>query len=104
MGDNTLVVAKNRTRQIEFDLAKALAAIFMIFVHTYEMSLFIANDTSGIGLAVATIIELLGSVLTAPLFMFAMGVGAVYSKHSKPDQYIKRATKIFGLGIFVNFF
>ena len=37
-------------------------------------------------------------------FMFCMGVGVVYSRHSQWDYMIKRGIKLFLLGILVNIF
>ena len=95
---------KNKGRQVELDLAKALAIIFMIFVHTYEAHWFLENTEEGSGYICAWLIEFLGGVPAAPLFMLAMGVGVVYSKRSTSVTYLKRAGQIFGLGILVNFF
>ncbi len=95
---------KNRTRQVELDLAKALAIIFMVFVHTYEAHWFLENSEEGAGYICAWIIEFLGGVPAAPLFMLAMGVGVVYSTRSTSKTYLKRAAQIFALGILVNFF
>ncbi len=96
--------AKNKGRQMELDLAKALAIIFMIFVHTYEAHWYLENSEQGSGFICAWLIEFLGGVPAAPLFMLAMGVGVVYSKRSTSVTYLKRAGQIFGLGILVNFF
>lgn len=95
---------KNCTRQVKLDLAKALAIIFMVFVHTYEAHWFLENSEEGAGYICAWIIEFLGGVPAAPLFMLAMGVGVVYAKNATASTYLKRAAKIFALGILVNFF
>ena len=97
-------IGKNRTRQVELDLAKALAIIFMVFVHVYEAHWYLENSEEGAGYICAWLIEFLGGVPAAPLFMLAMGVGVVYSKRSTAATYLKRAAQIFGLGILVNFF
>lgn len=104
MAEKTLSTLKNKTRQVEIDLAKALAIIFMVFVHTYEAHWFLENSEEGAGFVCAWIIEFLGGVPAAPLFMLAMGMGVVYSKRSTAVTYLKRAGQIFGLGILVNFF
>ena len=104
MSENTLAQPKNKTRQVELDLAKALAIVFMVFVHTYEAHWFLENSEEGAGYIAAWIIEFLGGVPAAPLFMLAMGVGVVYSRRSTSVTYLKRAAQIFGLGILVNFF
>ena len=104
MENPTLATPKSTIRQVELDLAKALAIIFMIFVHTYEAHWFLENSEEGAGFICAWIIEFLGGVPAAPLFMLAMGVGVVYSKRSTAMTYLKRAAQIFGLGILVNFF
>ena len=48
--------------------------------------------------------NLLGRPYAAVIFMFCMGVGIVYSRHSQWDVMIKRGVKLFLLGILVNIF
>ena len=73
----------NRGRQIELDIAKCLAIIFMIFLHTLMVTSGFANNISvpmqrGIQ-------QLFGGPFAAPVFMFAMGVGFVYSRNQNSN-------------------
>ena len=47
--------------------------------------------------------DLLGGPMCAPLFMFCMGVGLVYSRNRQSSVMIKRGISLFILGVFVNF-
>ena len=91
-------------RLYELDLLKAVAiismivchAVFMLGVHqpSYEgdVEYFIADYIFGCYLAVAH------------AFMFAMGVGIVYSKKNKPSDLVKRGVIIYLLAFVLNFF
>ncbi len=48
--------------------------------------------------------NLLGRPYAAVIFMFCMGIGIVYSRHSQWDVMIKRGVKLYLLGILVNVF
>ena len=90
----------NNGRQIELDLAKCLAIIFMIFLHCYFATSYFANDISlGMQRAVS---QFFGGPFAAPVFMFAMGVGIVYSGNRASAYLIKRGIKLIQLGFFVN--
>ncbi len=92
----------NVGRQVELDIAKALAIIFMIFLHTlmvvkgFNYSLSPTYDF--------IISNVLGRPWAAPVFMFCMGVGVVYSRHSQWDVMVKRGVKLYLLGVLVNVF
>lgn len=92
----------NTGRQIELDIAKGLAIVFMIFLHTLMVVQGYNNGVS------STYTYLIGNVLGRPfaavVFMFCMGVGVVYSRHSQWDTMIKRGIKLFLLGVLVNVF
>ena len=90
----------NGGRQIELDLAKCLAIIFMIFLHCYMYASGFANSISVPLQRVVS--QLLGRPFAAPVFMFAMGVGMVYSKNQEPVYLIKRGIKLMLLGVVVN--
>ena len=63
-------------RQIEWDYAKVFAIITMIFVHFLAFCTFSKIDYG--------YIEEYLFILTqssAPIFMFAMGIGMVYTRH-----------------------
>ena len=92
----------NVGRQVELDIAKALSIIFMILVHCYMYVTFFENTISFPYQYIVG--SLLGRPFAAPVFMFCMGVGMVYSRHSQPGTMIKRGVKLFLLGILVNIF
>lgn len=90
----------NTGRQIELDLAKCSAIIFMILLHCYfAMSYFPYDISSFLERGIA---QLLGGPFAAPVFMFAMGVGMVYSRNQEPRYLIVRGLKLLQLGFFVN--
>ena len=90
----------NSGRQAELDIAKCLAIFFMIFLHCYFATSYFENTISvGMQRAVS---QLFGGPFAAPVFMFAMGVGMVYSKNQEPAYLIKRGIKLIQLGFFVN--
>ena len=90
----------NSGRQIEFDLAKCLSLVFMILLHCLMVTGGFSNEISsflqkGIG-------QLVGQPYAAPVFMFAMGIGMVYSRNQDPIYLIKRGFHMIFLGIIVN--
>ena len=92
-----------RERQYNLDLLKALAIICMVICHAifqlgrsrpgYENDfLYILGD------------EILGGyMVVAHGFMFAMGVGMIYSRRNAPADLIVRGIKIFILAYVLNF-
>ena len=90
----------NTGRQVELDLSKCLAIFFMIFLHCYFATTYFTNNISfAMERAVA---HFFGCPFSAPVFMFAMGVGMVYSKNQAPGHMIVRGLKLLQLGFFVN--
>lgn len=99
---NTLFSSEkvNSGRQVELDLAKCLSIFFMIFLHCYFVTAGFANEISlYMERAVA---HLAGGPFAAPVFMFAMGVGMVYSRNQEPGYMVKRGIKLMLLGLVVN--
>ena len=93
----------NPGRQFELDIAKTFAIFFMICVHvSHHMATMDYSTYHGTPLRV--IIELFAGPTAAPLFMFAMGVGTVYSSRRQPVNLIRRGIWIFVLGYILNFF
>ena len=90
------MVLKNTERQYNLDLLKALAIVCMVICHAvitfgkyrtgYETEFwYLFGD------------EILGAyIVVAHGFMFAMGVGMIYSRNNSPSDLIHR-----GLGIFL---
>jgi len=90
----------NSGRQFELDFAKFLAILFMVLVHSFDYStLGLEGTTSARGL-----IEFLGSPLAAPVFMFCMGIGMVYSRHNSPKEMFKRGLHLFAIGYLLNLY
>ena len=92
----------NIGRQVELDVAKALSIIFMVFLHTMWVIMTFSHDLSPAYQFVVG--NVLGRPYAAPIFMFCMGVGIVYSRHSQWDTMIKRGVILYLLGILVNVF
>jgi len=83
------------------DLAKALAAVFMVAVHVLDThALSQIYDVSLFG----RIISLLGEAPAAPVFMFCMGLSFSYSKNFEFLSRAKRSFSIFFKGYKLNFF
>lgn len=94
----------NAGRQPEVDMIKWFAIPFMICVHIYEQYggydfEHVMPDT-----VFRNAIEFLGGPLSAPVFMFCMGIGIIYTKRSSPSDYIKRGCKLLITGYALNFF
>lgn len=88
----------NNGRQIELDIAKGLAILFMIAVHIQSELGDPYISTTIIG----GIIDFFGTIPAAPVFMFLLGTGIVFSKKNEPKTLIKRGFKIIGLGYLLN--
>ena len=90
----------NTGRQLEMDLAKCMSIVFMIFLHCLMVTTGFNNNISPyMNRAIA---QLLGGPFAAPVFMFSMGVGIVYSRNQEPGYLIKRGIKQMIIGIAVN--
>lgn len=88
----------NTKRQAELDIARGLSVLFMVLIHTLQYSTQPSVEQSSMG----TIIYFLGGVPAAPVFMFLLGVGIVYSKRADPTYLIKRGSIILLLGYVLN--
>ena len=84
----------NLSRQVPLDIARGLSVLFMILIHTqdYFLNKDLANPVF------VLVIDFLGGIPAAPVFMFLMGVGWVYSKRSTPAVLIKRGLKLLVAG------
>ncbi len=90
----------NTDRQLELDIARGLAVLFMILVHVTGEFL----DESANGTVFAKVVDFFGCVPAAPVFMFLMGVGFIYSKNQHAGKLFKRGVLFFFLGYVMNFF
>lgn len=89
----------NTGRQPELDVAKGLAILFMVLVHALEM---FANTHARMSNTAYMVIQVLGSPFSAPVFMFALGVGLVYSRKNTPAILLRRGLFLLGMGYLLN--
>ena len=88
----------NLGRQIELDVAKALAVLFMVLVHVQMTFSNSKLEESNLG----TVVDFLGGIPAAPIFMMLMGIGFAYSKSSHYKSFIKKGISILILGYLLN--
>ena len=91
----------NCSRQVELDLLKAYPILFMVIIHVYE-NLSIGRIDPAPHTLLEHILQFLAGPATAPAFMFALGVGIVYSRNSTPELLLKRGFKLFLGGYVLN--
>lgn len=89
----------NTGRQLELDMAKGFAIMFMIWTHVFDE---LSPDTKGI-LSIL-IRNILGGPFAAPVFMICLGIGICYSKNNTPKNLLKRGFNLLGIGILLNLF
>ena len=93
----------NVGRQKELDWAKSFAIVAMICVHVYEQISVVDTEVVPTD-AFRIILEFVAGPLAAPLFMFCMGVGIMYSKNTAPAQMVKRAFNLLRNVYLLSFF
>ena len=76
----------NKGRQRELDWAKAFSIVAMICIHCYEQISVIDTEVVPTGFY-RNFMEFVAGPLGAPLFMFCMGVGIMYSRRNTPADY-----------------
>lgn len=84
----------NLTRQVPLDLARGLSVLFMVLIHVQEY--FLNHSIAEPQLE--AVVDFLGGIPAAPVFMFLMGVGWVYSRRSTPEVLLKRGLGLIGTG------
>lgn len=89
----------NTGRQIELDIAKGFAILFMVFSHVY-MDL---SDWSSPFLTML-IYNVLGGPFSAPVFMFCMGIGIGYTKRQTPKDLFLRGLQLLAYAVMLDFF
>lgn len=87
----------NSGRQIELDFAKVFAILLMIVTHYFAFCTF-----GGIDYDTEILIIFLLCQCSAPILMFAMGIGMIYTRHNSPKEFIIRGIKLLILGLIVN--
>ena len=93
-----MTVTKQNNRLLSIDLARGLAVLFMIAVHTLEVfaNQEVKNSVFG------QIIAFLGGPPAAPVFMTLMGFSFIYSSKSELKPKLFRGFKIFLSGYLLN--
>ncbi|MBO4219858.1 MAG: DUF1624 domain-containing protein [Clostridia bacterium] len=92
----------NTSRQYSLDLLKALAIVSMIICHCVIM-LGVHHDGYENDFLYRFGDVILGDyVAVAHAFMFAMGVGTVFTDKNRPADLVKRGIKLFVLGYILN--
>ncbi len=89
----------NSGRQPELDMAKAAVIVCLAWIHCIIECTPEEGLTTGIPYVFDTII---GGPLAAPMFMFAMGIGMVYTKTHTPNDYIRRGIRLWILSYVLN--
>jgi hypothetical protein len=89
----------NLNRQTEVDMGKFAMMFFLPFIHCVIECTSEEGLASGIPYLFDTII---GGPLSAPMYMFAMGIGMAYTKKSTPGQMAKRGLKLGLISYFFN--
>ncbi len=93
-----MTATKQNNRLLSIDLARGLAVLFMIAVHTLEVfaNQEVKNTVFG------QIIAFLGGPPAAPVFMTLMGFSFIYSSKSELKPKLFRGFKIFLTGYLLN--
>ena len=89
----------NKGRQRELDVAKAVLLFFLVFIHCTIECTPDEQLSYGIPYLFDTVI---GGPFSAPMYMFVMGVGMVYSRRTKPGDYVRRGVRIAYIGFALN--
>lgn len=83
----------NTGRQFEVDCVKFFAIFFMICIHVYEqLGKYDYHHMIPLGVF-RNAMEFLGGPMAAPMFMFTMGIGMVFTHHDSAEEFMKRGWK-----------
>ncbi len=83
----------NGDRQPFVDVAKTLAVLCMVHLHLIT---YMLPDCSVAHPGLYLVANwFTGGVFAAPVFMFCMGIGMKYSRHSQPGQILARGFKLY---------
>jgi len=91
----------NTGRQFEFDMAKAVCILGMVFVHCLEE--FVWDESSMASGLFFTVVIVMDVIFGAGTFMGCMGMGISYSGKITPKQFMKRGLRIFITAYLLNF-
>ena len=89
----------NTGRQLELDIARGLAVLFMIIIH---VQLYFANANT-LDTYFADFNDFTGDIPAAPMFMFLLGVGINYTRKNNIYLMIKRGVGLIFTGYLLNF-
>ena len=87
---------KNLSRQPEIDIAKGFSILFMVFCHVFETLVYYFDPEQSIAFSEGFLDNILGGSLSAPVFMFFMGISLCYSKRAGAGDLLMRALKMMG--------
>ncbi len=79
---------------LNFDLARGLIILYMIFVHVSDFYGELAYQDS----TLSSVFTFLGQARSAPVFMFIMGLFIPFSPTAALQKNLKRAAMLFTLG------
>jgi hypothetical protein len=91
----------NCSRQAELELLKAYPILFMIIIHVYE-NLSVGRIDPTPRTCLEHVLQFLAGPATAPAYMFAMGVGIIYSGNNAPKLLFRRGLRLFLGGYALN--
>lgn len=94
----------NSGRQFEVDCVKFFAIFYMVCIHVYEQYGSFDFYHRMPDSVFRNMMEFLGGPLAAPVFMFCMGIGMVYTRHRSDKDFIRRGWKLLLTGYCLNFF
>jgi hypothetical protein len=84
----------NTGRQTDLDIAKAQMVLMLPFIHCIIECTSDEGLCSGIPYLFDTII---GGPFSGPMYLFAMGIGLVYSRKTTPGLQLKRGLILLGI-------
>ena len=99
MKNPDMIESKQINRLYEFDMAKTIAIILMIWTHTYEYL-----STGFFPSASYTVTYIIGSIWLATTFMFCMGTGMAYTRHDSAEEFLHRGFNLLTIGFALLFF
>lgn len=88
-------------RQSEFDYAKTFAIFFMVIIHVIEEMSTVNTEILPTG-TLNNLVQFFAGPMAAPVFIFAMGIGIVYSRHQEPIELLRRGIKLFLVAFVLN--
>ena len=92
----------NTGRQRELDWAKSFSILAMICIHCYEQISVIDTEIAPTGFY-RNFMEFMAGPLAAPVFMFCMGIGIMYSRKNTPADMTRRGVKLLRDGYLLSF-